>query len=196
MNAQFFDRARKGRLLGPTLTQSEVDGCTAILVALEGLPLAHIAYGLATAYHETAHTMLPIKENGGPAYFFRMYDPHGNRPDVARRLGNTEPGDGCRYAGRGYVQLTGRANYQRAQDALGQPLVSNPDLAMDPTIAAKVMRQGMKAGWFTGKTFASYLPATGAATMAQFMSARRIINGADRCADIAAYAAEFQDYLA
>lgn len=196
MTAPFFDRARKGRLLGPTLSQSEVDGCTAILGALEGLPLAYIAYGLATAYHETAHSMQPVKEVGGAAYFFRMYDPQGNRPDVARRLGNTQPGDGARFAGRGYVQITGRANYLRAQNELGLPLLENPDLALQPSVAAKIMRLGMKEGWFTGKTFASFLPATGPAVLAQFITARRIINGSDRAGDIASYAMEFQGYLA
>jgi putative chitinase len=76
----FFARARAGKLLGPTLTQSEVDGCTAILDAMMGAPLAYVAYALATAYLETAHTMQPIEEFGGPAYFFRMYDKGGNRP--------------------------------------------------------------------------------------------------------------------
>jgi hypothetical protein len=62
-------------------------------------------------------------------------------------------------------------------------------------IAAKVMRVGMTEGWFTGKSFASYLPASGPASFAQFKDARRIINGQDRAADIANYAIEFQAYL-
>jgi hypothetical protein len=195
MTAPFFTKARAGKLLGPKLSQSEVDGCTAILATLEGLPLSYQAYGLATAYHETAHSMQPVREAGGPLYYFRMYDKDGNRPAVARQLGNTQPGDGILYAGRGYVQLTGRGGYQKMQDALGVPLIENPDLALKDDVAAKVMRVGMKGGLFTGKSFASYLPATGPATLAQFISARRIINGSDRAGDIAGYAMEFQGYL-
>lgn len=58
---------------------------------------------LATTKHETASTMQPIDEYGDSAYFTQM---HENRSD----LGNTEPGDGARFHGRGFVQLTGRLN--------------------------------------------------------------------------------------
>jgi putative chitinase len=51
-----------------------VNGCNAVLAAMEGCPLSWTAYALATAYHETASTMQPIKEYGGQTYFTRMYD--------------------------------------------------------------------------------------------------------------------------
>ncbi|MGX7926445.1 hypothetical protein ACWPMX_07715 [Tsuneonella sp. HG094] len=191
----FFDTMREGRILGPTLSADEVSGCEAIIAACRGWPLSWTAYALATAYHETAGTMQPIKEHGGAAYFRRMYDPQGARPQVARRLGNTVEGDGVKFAGRGYVQLTGRANYARAQDKLGAPFVSDPDLAMQPGHAAAIMREGMRDGWFTGKSLKTYLPESGKATHAQFKDARRIINGTDRAADIATYAVEFQKGL-
>ncbi|MDW0357815.1 glycoside hydrolase family 19 protein [Halomonas venusta] len=54
------------------------------------------------------------------------------------RMGNTEPGDGHRYRGRGFTQLTGRDNYTAASEALGIDLVNNPDMAADPEVAAKV----------------------------------------------------------
>ncbi len=54
----------------------------------------------------------------------------------ARNLGNTEPGDGWRFHGRGYVQLTGRSNYARAATQTGLPLEDNPDLAANREIAA------------------------------------------------------------
>jgi len=189
----FFTALRVGKLLGPVLTQSEVDGCAAITQACKGLPLSWAAYGLATAYHETAHTMQPIKEMGGEAYYTRMYGIEGNRPDVAGRLGNLEPGDGAKYAGRGYVQLTGRRNYGKAAKLLDVDLIGNPDLAMRPDIAAKVMKDGMTEAWFTGKSFNSYLPSV--ATRAQFVEARRIINGTDKAELIADYAVQFQDAL-
>ena len=193
--AAFFDYMRAGRLLGPKLSDQEVQGCKAIIAACTDWPVAWTAYALATAYHETAGTMQPIKEYGGPAYFRRRYDIEGSNPALARRLGNTAPGDGVKFAGRGYVQLTGRDNYARAQEKLGVPFVGNPDLALEPGHAAAIMRRGMEERWFTGKGLRDYLPELGPATHAQFKEARRIINGTDRAAEIATYAIEFQKAL-
>lgn len=187
--ARFFDSVRAG-LLGPTLTPSEVSGCSAILDAMAGAPLAYTAYALATAFKETARTMQPIAERGGPAYLSK-YDDAKRFPT----LGNTKPGDGVRYAGRGYVQLTGRANYAKAGAKLGIDLITRPDRALEQPIAAKIMRLGMTEGWFTGKKFASYLPAVDPATLAEFTEARRIINGTDSAAEIAGYAVQFQKAL-
>ena len=53
-------------------------------------------------------------------------------------LGNTQPGDGARYKGRGFIQITGRANYTAASKALGIDLVKHPELAERPDIATKV----------------------------------------------------------
>lgn len=194
MNKAFFDKLRSG-IMGPTLDDDEVTGTTAILEAMDGLPIAWVAYALATAFHETAHTMQPIKEFGGDKYFFRRYDIQGQNPRLARQLGNTFPGDGVKYAGRGYVQLTGRSNYIKAGIKLNVDLVNGPDLAMSKDIAALILRHGMREGWFTGKSFQNYLPASGLANAAQFQAARRIINGVDKQALIASYAMAFQDAL-
>lgn len=191
--ASFFGSLRGG-LLGPTLEQTEVEGCNALLDACAGWPLAWTAYALATAYHETAHTMQPIKEFGGAGYFFRMYDRDGNRPEVARRLGNTNSGDGVLYCGRGYVQITGRSNYAKASKVAGLDLVGQPSLAMRPDVAAKILRSGMSEGWFTSKKLGDYLQ-LGPANEAQFITCRKIINGADRAKDIAGYALKFQTAL-
>ena len=158
------------------------------------------AYALATTYHETAHTMQPIKEIGGTAYFTRMYDIRGNRPHVARDLGNTQPGDGAKFAGRGYVQLTGRRNYTKATDklrALGfdVDLVADPDRAMEPEIAAAILVLGMREGWFTGRNIDDDLPAGKPGTLAQFTASRDIINGRDKQELIAGYAVDFQTGL-
>jgi predicted chitinase len=59
-----------------------------------------------------------------------------------RDLGNTQPGDGVRYKGRGPIQLTGRANYQKAGAALGLPLEQSPELAAQLHVGFRV------AGWF------------------------------------------------
>lgn len=189
--AAFFDALRTG-ILGPTLSATEVDGCNAILKAMEGAPISWTAYALATAFHETASTMQPIREYGGPAYFTRMYDVQGSRPKMAVAHGNTCAGDGPKYCGRGYVQLTWKNNYAKAGKECGVDLVQNPDMAMRPDIAAKIMRQGMEKGWFTGKGFVDYLPTRSPADRAQFSAARRIINGTDKAAQIAEHALKFQ----
>ena len=192
--SKFFDALRSG-ILGPSLDQGEVSGCNAILGACDGLPLSWAAYAFATAFHETAFTMQPVREFGGPRYFTKMYDVTGSRPKLARANGNVNVGDGVRYCGRGYVQLTWRNNYRRAGQRLSIDLEGNPDLALEPEIAAKIMREGMKGGWFTGKSFGSYLPGSGPADKAAFTQARWIINGTDKAAKIAGYAVRFQDAL-
>lgn len=60
----------------------------------------------------------------------------------AKNLGNTEPGDGWQYSGRGVIQLTGRANYQRLSDAVGVDFISNPHFLEKPEYAI------LSAGWF------------------------------------------------
>lgn len=190
----FFDALRHG-LLGPTLSAEEVKGTNAILEAMEGAPLSWTAYALATAYHETASTMQPIKEYGGEAYFRRLYDVTGARAQKALAMGNTCAGDGPKYCGRGYVQLTWKANYAKAGERCGVDLVTYPDKAMDPAVAAKILRHGMEEGWFTGKSFSSYLPAAGRATSGQYRYARFIINGSDKAERIAAHAKAFEDAL-
>ena len=57
-------------------------------------------------------------------------------------LGNTQPGDGWRFRGRGLKQLTGRTNYHRCGLAIGRDLVDQPDLLLQPEHAA------LSAGWF------------------------------------------------
>lgn len=70
------------------------------------------------------------------------YDLYDKRED----LGNQGPPDGDRYKGRGFIQLTGRSNYQRHGEAigLGKQLLDNPDLANDSVIAAKLLASFLK----------------------------------------------------
>jgi putative chitinase len=153
-------------------------------------PLTFTSYALATAHHETANWR-HMKELGGEAYFRRMYDKAGTRPKVAAALGNTEAGDGVKFAGRGYVQLTGRANYVKAGKALGLDLLKEPQTVEEPTIAAKVLVWGMSTGAYTGKANRDYL----AKSPPDYVNARRIINGTDKASLIATYAKEFQAAL-
>lgn len=63
---------------------------------------------------------------------------YGKDSTKGRELGNTEPGDGARYIGRGFIQLTGKANYTSIGKAINVDLVKNPDLLVsDVTISAK-----------------------------------------------------------
>lgn len=194
-----FGVLRNGRELGPTLTTDEVSGVKTILAACKkaNWPISWAAYALATAYHETAHTMQPIKEYGGPTYFTRMYDIKGNRPKMASDMGNTAPGDGAKYFGRGYVQLTWKVNYARAEKECGIiGLVKNPDLALTTENASKILISGMSKGWFSpGKSCSKYLAASGLSTLNQFVEARKIINGTDKNTLVASYAINFQSAL-
>jgi predicted chitinase len=111
----------------------------AILAALEAEQLADRLTAIAviaTVGVETG-SFAPIHEIGTPERFEQLY---GNRPD----LGNIEAGDGARYHGRGFIQLTGRANYRAYGRALGVALEDEPDLALDPAIAARVLVQYFK----------------------------------------------------
>lgn len=175
----FFDEVRIDH--GP-LKVAQVEGFNALLRAMESWPVSWVAYGLATAWHETAATMQPIKERGGAAYFKKLYDIQGQNPALAKRLGNTQPGDGVKYAGRGYVQLTGRANYAK------YGIEATPDDAMKPEVAARILVDGMTKGRFTGKKLSDYLPG-------DYANARRIINGLDRAAHIAKLAEGFEEAL-
>ena len=198
----FYDFLRGNRMLGPTISAEEFEGCDKIVLACaqNGWGISWIAYALATAYHETAHTMQPVKEYGGTAYYTRMYDIRGQRPAKARELGNLTPGDGAKFAGRGYPQLTGKTNYQNATEKLQErgwnvDLVRDPDLLLRPDVAAAVMVYGMREGWFTGRDIDDDLPTDGPASLQQFVASRDIINGRDKQELIAGYAIDFQTAL-
>jgi putative chitinase len=111
---------------------------TAMGAGIEGEELAAF---LAQMAHETL-SFISFVEKGSPEYFKRMYDIKGKDPEKARLLGNTKPGDGFKYRGRGYIHLTGKDNYAKAERGTGHPLVANPDLAANPQVAADV------AVWF------------------------------------------------
>lgn len=188
----FFDIVR-ARLFGGALTAAQVEGLNRYLDAMlvARWPLAWASYGLATGFHETAFTMQPVAEYGDRAYFMRQYDITGRRPATAREYGNTTPGDGFLYRGRGDVQLTWKVNYRRAGDKLGVDLVRHPDLAMDPAISIRIMIAGMEEGWFTGHANRHFLNSS----PPDYREARRIINKMDKAATIAGYARNFEAAL-
>ena len=75
-------------------------------------------------------------ESGNFRYKEEIHD--GSNYEGRSDLGNNQSGDGKRFKGRGYIQLTGRSNYKKYGDMVGQDLISNPELAADPNIASSV----------------------------------------------------------
>lgn len=196
-----FDRDRfyaAYRLAFPSrLSQSQVDGLNTLLSSIEAdlnlTDIRHLAYMLATVKHECADTWQPIVERGARAYF----DKYEAGTVIGKRLGNKYRGDGYVYRGRGYVQITGRSNYDRMSKVVGvvivpsNNLIDNPDLALRPDIAYIIMSVGMRKGLFTGKKLSDYINTN----ECDYTNARRVINGLDRASLIASYAQSIEKVL-
>lgn len=171
-------RARGSGVFGTSLSQSQVAGTEALLNEGQslGLPLRQLAYVLATAYHETAHTMQPIEEYG---------------KGKGRPYGKPAGPYGKIYYGRGYVQLTWLANYEKAGLKVGANLVKFPERALDLDVASEIIFRGMMEGWFTGKKLSDYIDGD----HVDYSGARRIVNGTDQAMKIAGYAKAFETAL-
>jgi putative chitinase len=190
----FYDRLRNS---GANLTTENVAGMEFLLDKLEekAPPLGIAANILGQIRWETAGRMQPINEYGSTAYFNRRYGP-GTR--VGKVLGNNSPGDGARFHGRGYVQITGRDNYKKAGTKLGHDLVANPDAALIPEIAWKIAYRGMTEGWFTGKKLSDYIDdkdEPDSEDLREYVNARRVVNGTDRAQEIARLSLQFERAL-
>lgn len=110
--------------------QKWADALTAAMAGGQINTRLRIAAFLAQIGHESG-SLVYSKELGGPSYFAK----YEGRKD----LGNTQQGDGARFCGRGLIQVTGRANYGRASQALfgDDRLLKNPELLEQPEWAAK-----------------------------------------------------------
>jgi putative chitinase len=165
----YFDAVRE-TLFGGALTQEQVDGQTVILAVWEFQELEdvrHLAYMLASVFHECATRMWPITEYGSQSYLeAKEYYP---------------------YIGRGFIMLTWEDNYRRAESELNRELVDHPELALDCLIASRIMFQGMSEGWFTGRRLDQYFNED----TDDPLGAREIINGHDQDELIASYHAAF-----
>jgi len=137
--------------------------------------LGQIAYVLATAEHESHMGKWMEELASGWAYEWRD------------DLGNFYAGDGPLYKGRGFVQVTGRANYRHWSARLGIDLIGNPVLAAQKDIAAKILVLGMRDGSFTGYSLNDFIEGS----YRDFYTARMIINWLDRAAHIAGIAQEY-----
>lgn len=137
-----------------------------------------IAYLLATGYHESDRFQTMKEYHDGSNY----------EGDV-ENLGNTQPGDGKRFRGRGYVQITGRANVQKFADKTGQDFINKPELLEKPNVAAYTLVYGVTNGTFRGYRLSEFV----SGSKQDFVNARETVNGGlDRAGDIAGYA---RDYL-
>lgn len=141
------------------------------------------AYILATAWHESGRYRW-MREIWGPTKAQRGYE---GRKD----LGNIVAGDGKKFMGRGFVQITGRRNYTDWGKRLGLDLLKEPQLAERPDIAARILVEGMMLGTFTGHKLDRYVHLR----KSDFVGARRVVNGTDKAALIAGYAKEFDAAL-
>lgn len=86
----------------------------------------------------------------------------------AKNLGNISPGDGAKFIGRGYIQITGKSNYTKYGNLIGVDLITNPDKALEPEIAAKIaIKFWLNSG------------ASQHAIDGDYLKARKAINGGD-----------------
>lgn len=167
----FFDAVRNAPFSG-VLSQAHVDNLELFLATWDSYKwtnLNWLAYLMAAAYHETAHTFAPIEEYGKGA---------------GRWYGRPDPVTGKVYYGRGFSQLTGVENYKKAtadpdvQERFpGVDLYRNPALALDAKIATLIHFDGMSEGWFTGRGLGNYLGGAKAEfDNPDFTEAYRILN--------------------
>jgi hypothetical protein len=155
----------------------------------------HLAYMMATAKHETAHKFAPIDEIGSSHYFEEMYDPvlgkDEKRKKMAIQNGNVNQGDGVKFHGRGYVQLTWHDNYKRAGEKFKVDLVNNRELAKNHELAMKIMLFGCETGMFTSIKLDDFINDT----KTDYFNARTIINGYDMAETIEGYAEKMEKCL-
>ncbi len=171
------------------LTQSQIDGLELLLGCIELDPdvtdIRWAAYMLATVKWECGDTWQPIEEGGKGAGH-----PYGTAVQVKDAAGTTYSNT---YYGRGYVQLTWKANYEKLGQALnlGDQLVIHPEKALDPAIAYPIMSYGMRHGSFTGKKLSDFIHDT----QCDYKNARKIINGHDQWATIKGFAEKLEAML-
>lgn len=132
-----------------------------------------LSYILGTAKWETGQTMLPVEErNWGKKLYARLIEGH-------------------RYYGRGYVQITHPDNYRRLGNILNIPLLDQPELALQPPIAAKIAVVGSVEGYFTGVGLRKFFNSR----TADWFNARKVINLLDNAEIIARYGKRFYECL-
>ena len=203
--------ALRGPVFAGRIPQTAVTTIDLILDEAErrGLPLGHLAYILATARWEPGEPMIPVTEN---LYYTKASriretwrtrfptnasaEPFVKNPRaLANKVYNGRMGnrlgsdDGWIHRGHGLAQLTGREGFEKAGIKLGLPLLEKPELALEPPVAVRILIEGMEEGWFTGYSLSD------AAEVPGYIDDRKIINGTDKAAVIAALAVSFEAAL-
>lgn len=190
--ASFYDGYRKA--FGRTSSE-QVAALESVFSAISNngdlTDVRQVAYVLATIQFETAQTFKPMTEYGSETSLEERYG--GTR---GLRYGNTQPGDGARYRGRGYVQLLGRANYAKLNVKLGlkgtpDDLIVHPERALEPSIAYRIQASMMREGLATGLKLDDYIHGD----KADYVNARKIVNGLDRAVLIAENAKKLEAIL-
>lgn len=211
-DADFFFSSVRGSLFAGHLSPGQVAGLTAIVAAwkshgeppgkthesglAEPVSRNRLAYILATAYHETARRMQPVRETLAPsdaeaiAILDRAFA-HGRLGTVKTPYWRRDAA-GRTWLGRGFVQLTHRKNYAALSALIGVDLVEDPARALEMETAVAILVRGMAQGSFTGRRLSDDI----AEGRCDFVNARKIINGTDRAALVAAYAKAFAAALA
>ena len=185
----FFDAAR-GTLYGGRLARTQVAGLTALLDRFERggetRDRRFLAYMLATAHHETGGRLQPVRETfavsdaAAIARLDRAFAA-GRLPQVSAPYWRRD-GEGKSWLGRGLVQITHRRNYARLAALTGLDLVGRPELAMETAAAVEILFTGMLRGAFTGQRLDDHF----SDARADWVGARRIVNGRDRAEKVAA----------
>ncbi len=162
----------------PTTKQARLD------LFVEPMNAAMTEFEINNPSRETAFLAQVAHESGAFNYVRELAS--GEAYEGRADLGNTEPGDGVRFKGRGLIQITGRANYRLCGDALGVDLVSEPDALERPDLAAR------SAGWFWKTHGLNEL-----ADLGDFVRiTKRINGGTNGLADRLAYFERAQQVLA
>lgn len=177
------------RMFGGRLSPTQVAGMEGILDAFpvtgDGREKT-LAYGLGTARREVGIEMVPVREGfaksnaGAVAAVTRMF----REGKISKNYALPDPKTGFSYYGRGYVQITWLANYQK------EGIADNPDKALEPKWAAEAMFRGLLDGRWNGarKGIAFYLPTNGPDDE---KNARRTVNVLDHWDEVAANYRQF-----
>ena len=175
------------------MTPAELAKCTGARIdrATTFLPFIEAAmeeFGIDTPTRQAAFLAQIGHESGGLHWAVEIWGPTPAqvRYEGRRDLGNTEPGDGLLYRGRGLIQLTGRANYVEASAALGVDLIAYPELLGKPELAAR------SAAWFWSRHGLNEIADDGDFTKLT----RRINGGTNGLEDRMALWADAKDVLA
>ncbi len=196
--ARFFASVRMS-IFGGRLRPAQVAGTKTILAGFDqALPQGDprwLAYMLATAFHETAATMQPVRETlaTSDAQAIERLDrafAAGRLPMVRKSYWRPDA-QGKSWLGRGFVQLTHRRNYEAMSALTGIDLLEKPERAMEADVATAILIRGMAAGSFTGRRLADYFNLKNA----DWTGARAIINGTDRARLVADYGRAFHGAL-